>query len=153
MPTLGNFTLFDAALAKIMNAAGPINLTSGTIKAVLTTNSQALSHSFVGASGNARYADLTAELATASGYTNGGVALSGLSIAGASNLWYWTAAPWSWTLSGSIVFKYCVLFDFAATNKDLLAFVDMDTGGTNITAVAGALQYTPGASGIFDWIQ
>jgi hypothetical protein len=46
-----------------------------TIKAVLTTSTQAITRTFTGSSGNARYTDLTNELGTASGYTAGGVAL------------------------------------------------------------------------------
>src|SRR5690349_19017724 len=115
MATLGPWTLFDAALPKLINAAGPINLSGGTIKAALTTSAQAISRSFVGGSGAARYADLTAELATASGYTNGGLALSGIGIISTPSP-HWTASPWTWTLTGTITFKYCVLFDFAAPN-------------------------------------
>lgn len=153
MANLGSWTLFDAALPKIINGVGPISLPADTFKAALVTSAQALSKAFVGSSGDARYADLTAELATASGYTNGGLTLSGQSVS-SSPTPHWTVNSWQWTLTGSITFKYCVLFDFTAPNEDLLAFVDMDTSNGDIIATAGPLQFVPdGSFGLFQWTQ
>lgn len=71
---VGDYFLFDRALKKLID--GTINLETMAVNAILTTNAQAIDKTFLGSSGDARYADLTAELTTANGYTVGGVALS-----------------------------------------------------------------------------
>jgi len=147
---LGTFTWFDKALVKIAN--GTINLAGTNFNVVLATISQPMSKSFVGSSGAARYADLTAELATANGYTNGGLALSGFSLIGSGSSVSWSTAAMTWTLTGGgIAFRYALIFDNSATNKDLLCFLDMDTSaGSNITVSAGPLVITPNPS-IVGW--
>lgn len=74
----GTPTLFIPAKKKLLTAG--FNLTSDALKAVLTTSAQALVAGFVGASGDARYADLTAEVANGNGYTTGGQALAGVAL-------------------------------------------------------------------------
>lgn len=150
---VGNFFLFDRALLKLQD--GTINLESMALKAVLTDIAQPLDKTFTGSSGDARYADLTAELSTANGYTAGGVSLSGVTLSRPTALIaQLTASNWSWTITSTgITFKYCVLFVGGATNDDLLAVVDCeDTGGSLILA-AGPLVITPNANGIIDWTQ
>lgn len=125
---VGSWTAFDKVLSKPFD--GTIDLDSHTFKCVLLGSAQVLSNSFVGASGNAQYSDLTAELATASGYTNGGLTLTTPSISlptASSRLW--AMADASWTLSGTLTVKYAAIFDDTSANKDLLAFLDFNVGG------------------------
>lgn len=145
----GNFTWFDHALKKI--ADGTINMNGTNFKVALLASTQSLSQSFVGSSGDCRYADLTAELATANGYTNGGLALANETLTRSGANVTFTADPWAWTITGAgITYKYLVMWDDAATNKDLVCFVDMDTSGGSVTVPAGPLTYNP-SSGIVGW--
>lgn len=137
MAAQGAWTWFDRALLKI--ATGVINLNSDSFKMALCGNAQTLTALFVGSSADARYADLTAELATANGYTVGGVSLSSLSLArGAANQVIFTSASAAWTFTGGgVTFKYAVIYDNTGANKDLLGYVDMDTGGGTVSPVVG----------------
>lgn len=145
----GNFTWFDRALKKI--ADGTINMNGTSFKVALLASTQAISQTFVGSSGDCRFADLTAELATANGYTNGGLALTSETLTRSGPNVTFTADPWTWTITGAgITFKYLVMWDDGATNKDLVCFVDLDTGGGSVTAPAGALTFNP-SSGIVGW--
>lgn len=145
----GNFTWFDRALKKI--ADGTINLTGTSFKVALLTSSQVIGQTFVGSSGDCRFADLTGELSTANGYTNGGQALTTETLTRSGATVTFTADPWSWTITGAgITFKYAVIWDDAATNKDLLCFVDLDTSGGSVTVPAGPLTFNP-SSGIVGW--
>lgn len=147
--SVGPWTWFNKAIGKPFD--GTMNLNSHGFKAVLLGSAQALDATFVGASGNCQYSDLTAELATANGYTNGGLALSGLSIASPSaGSRLWSAADLSWTLTGSISFKYCALFDNTAANKDLIGFADFNVGGTTVLASISPLVIVTSA-GILSW--
>lgn len=141
----GAFVFFNIAKGRLPVAT----ITSDTFKAVLTTSSQALAATFTGSSGQARYADLTAELATANGYTAGGAALASLTWTQATATWTWDAADTAWTLTGAITFKYIVIFDDTVANDPLVGFIDCDTGGGSISPAAGTLTIQWNASGIF----
>lgn len=133
MAIQGPMIWIDRALKKI--ADGTINLSSDSFHIVLLNASQALSATFAGGSGDARYADLAGELLTANGYANGGLALTGAALNRAGvNTVAWTTNPAQWTFSGTITCKYAALVDWTAANKDILAFCDFDTGGGSITA-------------------
>lgn len=152
MAVQGPMTWFDRALKKI--ADGTINLASDTFHAVLLNSSQPISATFTGSSGDARYADLTGELSTANGYTNGGLALTGaLSRVGANEV-AWTTAIAAWTFTGSVTFKYLAFIDWTAANKDILGFMDMDTSGGSVTPAAGLYAQNPDpANGWLYWVQ
>lgn len=150
---VGDYFLFDRALKKLID--GTINLETMAVNAILTTNAQAIDKTFLGSSGDARYADLTAELTTANGYTVGGVALSNVVISRPTALIsQLTSDPWGWTVTGSsITFKYSILYVAGATNDDLLMVADLDDSGGSITALPNPLGFTPGANGLLRWSQ
>lgn len=147
----GPFTWFNQALLKIAN--NTILLTGTSFKVVLTTSTQALSASFNGTSGNCQYSDLTAELATANGYTNGGLALANETLSRSTNTVTWTADNMVWSITSTgIACRYAVIYDDAATNKDLLCFCDLDPSiAGNVTIAAGPLWITPSGNGILKW--
>lgn len=145
----GPFRWFNSALDKI--ADGSMLLGADPFKAVLCGATQALDETFVGASGDCRYADLTDELATANGYTNGGLALTE-SFSRVANIVTFSASPLVWTLTNTISYKWCVLLCDNA-NDDLLCFMDANTlsGVAVASPTAGTLTITPHASGIVGW--
>lgn len=145
----GPFRWFNAALDKtdLLDT-----LPTGTFKAVLCGAAQAIDPTFVGASGDCRYADLTAELATAGGYTAGGLSLSNIVFSRVANVVSWTADPLIWALSSAITYKYLIIYADNA-NDDLLCFMDANTasGVATSSPVAGSFEVTPNASGIVGW--
>lgn len=148
---VGAWTWFDRAKLKVGN--GTVQLSADTVKMVLLTSAQALTAAFVGASTDCRYADLTAELTTAAGYTLGGVALTSQSLARISATVVGFSGVASWTpTGGGLTFKYAALRDFTAANGDLIGFVDLDTtGGSVIATSAGPLQISADSNGFLGW--
>lgn len=147
MATQGSVTVFNLAKTKFLEKV--INLNSDSLKLVLCTSSQSIPATFAGTSTNAQYSDLTAELTTANGYTAGGVALSSVTVNQSAGTVTFDAADTAWTLTGSITFKYAILYDNTAANKDLILFIDQDTGGGSITPLAGTLTFQWNAAGLF----
>lgn len=147
----GPFTWFNAAKDKI--AKDVIRLDTHSFRAVLVDASQALDATFVGGSGDCRYADLTGELPTADGYVNGGLDLTDVVFSRAAGVVKFTADPMAWVLSDTITYKYLVIYDLSSTNDDLLCFMDANTasGVAVATPVAGTLTVTPHANGILGW--
>lgn len=100
------------------------------------------------------YADLTNELSTANGYTNGGLALSSVSWTQTSGTLTFTAANSVWTASGgSIVARRAVIRAVGTFNSQvdpLVASVLMDTTPADVTTTTGnTLTLAWNASGIF----
>lgn len=136
MAIQGSITWIDRAIKKYTD--GTINLASDAFHLVLLTSSQAISATFTGTSGDARYADLTGELATGGGYTNGGLTLTGSTMGRpAVNTAAWATAAAQWTFTSALTFKYAAWIDWTAVNKDILCFCDFDTGGGSITPTTG----------------
>lgn len=129
----GIVTVLDLALPKI---SGVIALGSDQLKVALCGDGQALTASFAGGSGDARYADLTDELPNGAGYTTGGFDLTGVT---------WDEAGGVATLDAddltvadlTATVKYAVIYDDDAANKDILGFFDLDTGTPAGVPVAG----------------
>lgn len=62
---------------------------------------------------------------------------------------YFTFDNPSWTNS-TIVAKYIVFYDDTATNKDLIAFADLETTvPTGVSTTNGTLTYQLNAAGLF----
>ncbi len=108
-------------------------------------STQSLDETFTGSSADCRYADLTAELATANGYTSGGLAAASVTLTRTTTTQTndtvaWDIADLVWTLTGGgIAFKYLAIYDNTDANKSLVAMCDMDTGGGSVTPLAGTL--------------
>ena len=100
------------------------------------------------------YADLTNELSTANGYTNGGATMASVTWGQTSGTATFDAADTTWTASGgSIVSRRAVVRAIGTFNSQvdpLVCSILMDTTPADITLTAGntlTLQWN--ASGIF----
>lgn len=100
------------------------------------------------------YADLTNELPTANGYTNGGQNLAAVTWNRSAGTVTFDAADLAWTASGgSITARYAVIRKNGTANgiiSPLVAYILLDTTPADVTVTAGntlTLQWH--ASGIF----
>lgn len=142
----GSFTVFNIAKLKLLN--GIHDLDTHVFKMALTTSSQALDATFAGTSTDARYADLTAQVANGSGYTTAGKTLT-MSVTRSTGTVTVDCDDQSWTAS-TFTAKYAVVYNDTATNKDLLGFVDLETTvGAGLSPSSGTLAVTINASGLF----
>jgi len=125
-----------------------LNLNTDTIKmALFKSTSNAGSASLA----TAQYATLTNETTNANGYTTGGVTLGSVAYSQAAGVATFTVGTGSWTASGgTIVCRFCVLYDNTATNKDLICYTTLDSTPADITVLNGqTLNVTINASGVF----
>jgi hypothetical protein len=120
---------------------------SSTLKVAL------LASGYTYSSAHDAYADLTNELSTANGYTNGGATLSSVTWSRSSGVLTLDAADVTWTASGgSIVARYAVIYVDATINsvvKPLVAYILLDDSPADVTRTDGqdfVLQFN--ASGI-----
>jgi hypothetical protein len=99
----------------------------------------------------AQYATLTNETTNANGYTTGGVTLGSVAYSQTAGTATFTVGTGTWTASGgSIVARFAVLYDFTATNKDLICFSTLDSTPADITVTSGTtLNVLINASGVF----
>jgi hypothetical protein len=100
------------------------------------------------------YADLTNELSTANGYTNGGAALGSVTFSRSGNVTTFDAADTVWTASGgSIVARRAVIRAIGTFNSQvdpLVASILLDTTPGDVTTTTGntlTLQWN--ASGLY----
>lgn len=128
----GNVTVLNVALEKL--GEGVFNLDADDFNVVLTTQAQALSASFTGASGQALYADLTAEVVGA-GYTAGGAPLVDPAWTRSGAVLTFSAGSTTW--SGlTATMKYAVIC-LATGPKDILGIVDLETTDASGRTSAG----------------
>lgn len=100
------------------------------------------------------YADLTNELSTANGYTNGGATMASVTFSQSGATVTWDAADTAWNaLGGSIVARYAVIRKSGTANArvdPLVAYILLDTTPADVTTTTGnALTLVWNASGIF----
>lgn len=144
----GPFIWFDKVLLKLNQ---DVLLGTDTLKAALCGDAQALTAAFAGGSGDCRYADLTDELPTANGYTNGGLTLVPSLTQDGTRVTF-TVDPMDWTITGTILIKYIVIYDNTTANKDLVMFCDVEEGGGELSVIAGThLLVQPTMTGLGYW--
>lgn len=94
----------------------------------------------------AMYSDLTHEVASAFGYTTGGVGLTGVTLSVSGPTVKWTSGNGIWTaFGGSIVCRYAVIYDM--TTGDLVCWSLLDNTPADITVTAGSVLTVQIASG------
>lgn len=130
-------------------ADGTIDLDTDTFKVTLHSSSYTPN-----AGTHTVYADLTNELSTASGYTNGGDALGSVQWTRSGGTVTFDAADTIWTASGgSITARYAVIRKDGTANaivSPLICYILLDTTPADVTATTGntlTLQWN--GSGIF----
>ena len=141
----GSFTVYSNAALGM--SKGSFNLASDTLVMTLLTSSYTPAPNT-----DATWTTISAnEVSTGSGYTAGGVVLSGVSdtLSSATVTFTCTAPTWA---SFSAVFRSAVIVRRAggalAGTDLLLSYCDC-SGGGSITGGGGTLTITPNASGIF----
>lgn len=142
----GPWIVFNRAKEKL--ADGTFDLDGHTFNVALCLATQSLAADFAGASTDARYADLTHELANGDGYATGGEALSGVTWNRSGGTVTFDCADPQWTEMTKTGIKYAVIYSDTATNKDLLAFCALDTDGT-IAVTDGTFTIIIDADGVF----
>lgn len=130
------FTKFNSFVAGAGN--GHFNLNSDSLKVCLCLTAPV--------STNVNYADLT-EISSGNGYTTGGAAVPSTAYSQTGGLATLTGSPVIFTASGGSIanFRYAVLYDNTATNKDLIGFWDY---GATVTVTVGNTFTETFASGI-----
>ena len=127
-------------------ADGTMDLDGDTFKVMLTSSSYTPS-----ASTHTKKSDVTNELSTANGYTQGGATLSSVTWTRSGGTATFDAADTEWTASGgSITARYAVIYDDTAADDELIAYILLDNSPADVTATDGnklSLQWN--ASGIF----
>ena len=123
MPT-APFNKFDSFVAACAN--GVHNLATATVKVLLTANLPSRT--------NTKYSDITGELGTGSGYTLGGANATLISSTQTSGLYALVVNDVVFTATGSMgPFRYVVLYNNSATNKELIGWWD---NGSPVTLAA-----------------
>jgi hypothetical protein len=131
-------------------ADGTIDVDTDTFKVALVASTYTPS-----ASAHTVYADITNELSTANGYTNGGATLSSVTFTRSGATSTFDAADTVWTASGgSIVARYAVIYKLGTANSivnPLVAYILLDNTPADVTTTAGnTLTIQWNAAGIFD---
>lgn len=120
--------------AKVSLGKKVFDLTADTFKvALLISTSNAGSASLV----TAQYATLTNELSTANGYTAGGATASSPTWVNSSGTITWDTADVSWTATGTLTARFAVIYDNTATNKDLIAYMLLDSTPADVSVTSG----------------
>lgn len=92
------------------------------------------------------YTSLTGELATASGYTVGGQAISAQSATQTAGVLTFTGTIATLTASGAISFRYAFMYDNTAAAKNVI--LHWDFGSTLTLASGDSVTFTVSGSGI-----
>lgn len=132
-----------------LNIGRGADLSASTFKVTLHTSAYTPN-----VSTHAAYADLTNELATANGYTNGGLTLTSVTWTDSSGTEKFTSAAMQWAATGSgITARLAVIRASGTFNSvvdPLICYCLLDSTPADVTASAGNnLTITPNTSGIF----
>ena len=140
----GNFAVFNIAKKKLSD--GTFDLDGNIFRMVLTTSAQAIASTFVGTSTNCQYSDLTNEV-SGTGYTATGKLLTATWTQSVGTI-TWDVDDQAWSAS-TLSAKYAIIYENTSAQKNLLAWVDLETGGGSVSTTAGTLTVTINASGVF----
>ena len=129
--------------AKVNMAKGDIDWDTDTIKVMLTTSSYTPdqdAHDYK--------ADVTNEV-TATGYTAGGGEITNttLTYTSGTNTLSYDGDNVAWTITGTLTFRYGVIYDDTATDDPLIAYIDF---GEDQTIVDGTLTFNFSSDGILE---
>jgi hypothetical protein len=133
----GKWKLYDFAKKYVGDGTHDMDATANWTCALFLSTSNCNTLSV----GTGIYGDLTNEVATAFGYTVGGVALTGETWTRSGATTTFDANDASWTASGgSIVARFAVIYANATLNgivKPLLCVCLLDTTPADVTATTG----------------
>jgi len=145
----GAFTFFDKAGLNFFSATNLLN-PANTFKMTLHTSSYTPNDAT-----NEVFADVTNELATANGYTAGGITLTSVTLAQTSGVTKFTSAAAVWTASGGSIpaWRYGVVRAVGTLNGKVDPVVGYFLGDSTpadvpATTATNTLTITPNASGI-----
>ncbi|SRR5579883_2042146 len=141
MATNNVYTVF-----KYQQGLKNINLSSDTLKIALFTSTYAPNQDT-----DVTYSSLTGEVATGSGYTAGGVALSGVSWTqdNTNHRGKLTATNPSWTVTGAITFQTVVLYDSTIATNNLICYWNFGSNQTTSSSGTFTLQFDA-TNGVLD---
>lgn len=143
----GTFTVLNKAKKKLTD--GTYDLDTHTWKVALCTSAFTPTAAFAGTSTDARYSDITGEVANGNGYTTGGATLSSVTLVESSGTVTFDAADVQWT-GATFSAKWAVIYNNTDTNKGILGYVDLETSvGSGLSPSNGTLSVIWNASGIF----
>lgn len=143
----GTFTVLNKAKKKLTD--GTFDLDTHTWKVALCTSAFTPTAAFAGTSTDARYSDITGEVANGNGYTTGGATLTGVTLVESGGTVTFDAADAQWT-GATFSAKWAVIYDNTDTNKGILGYVDLETSvGAGLSPSNGTLSVIWNASGIF----
>ena len=132
--TASALTFFQDGLKFLVD--GTLDLDGNTLKLALFSSSLTPA-----VNTQNKLADLTGQLATANGYTSGGVTLTTVTLTRTGGTVKMTADDVVWTASGgSITARYAVLYALGTLNSivnPLLGYILLDTTPADVTATDG----------------
>lgn len=125
--TTSKFNCLSEDLAKKKH-----DLSADTLKLGLVTSAQTLT-----VSGQSVYADITAELTTANGYTAGGITATSVTVNRSGAVTTLDFADVTWTASGALAFRQWFLYNDTAASKNLIAFGLCKNDNTDVSLISG----------------
>lgn len=126
---------------KVQKALNTMDLATDTLKLALFTSTYAPNQDT-----DATYSSLTGEVATGSGYTQGGVALTGVAVNqdNANHRMTLTCTNPSWNVSAVITYQTAVLYDSTITTDNVICYWDFGSNQQTGSNGTYTLQFTNG---------